>query len=173
MTSRASRASCVAAVMLLLMAMAAPDAQQRFIPGLFVSGPDGPVELIAYAEPVPDRRLRMIEGSLEDAPTVQPRATLRILCSIPLWQPAGLTIASEEIFRKDNSEMRSIPFATRALNVSTRELRSSDLERPERVARLLKNVKASESNPGLLFIVLSSGGMVRYYPVRLEIPAPH
>lgn len=65
-------------------------AQQRFVNGLFVSTPQGAVELITYGESMHNGQLRLQEGSLEDVPTVKPWTRLRILSSIPLWQPVAV-----------------------------------------------------------------------------------
>jgi hypothetical protein len=100
----------------------------RFIPGVWVSTPEGPVELIAYAELQPYGTLVMSRGSLEDAPSVRPHAMLRVLTSIPLWTPAGVFVTSEPVFKDRVAERRPLVYTGRKLNVYSHELRIVDLE---------------------------------------------
>lgn len=159
--------ACLAAAVLAPTALAARD--QRYINGLFVSAGAQPIELIAFAEAAPGRRLKMVQGTLEDVPTVGPHQMLRVLCSLPLWKPAGVMITSAAIFSEDDAETRRLPFATRMLNIYALELRLSDLERTDVVARLLRSVNASDDNPGYVFIILHSDGLTRFFPFRLAI----
>jgi hypothetical protein len=57
------------------------------------------------------------------------------------------------------------------VNVFALELRVADLEQPARVAQLLESVRASGDNPGYVFVVMFSSGLMRYYPVRLALEA--
>jgi len=107
----------------------------------------------------------MTTGTLEDAPTVH--EITRILCSLPLWKPAGILITTERIFREDRVEQRQLAFAVRKLNVYALELRVVDLERRAKIDSLLKTVRASHDAPGYAFVVLTSGDYRRYYPIRL------
>lgn len=153
-----------------MAALLAPPAyvpgQPGNVKGVFVGIRNGaPVELIAWAESRFQGQLRMASGSLEDVPLVS--SITRLLCSVPNWKPAGVIVASEEIFRSERAERRHLPISGRMLNVYTVELRVADLERPATVARLLRDVKASADDPGYVFVILQSGGLIRYYPFRI------
>ena len=141
----------------------------RFIPGVWVSTAEGPVELIAFAELRPIGTLEMTRGALEDVPGVRPHSSLRVLTSLSNWGPSGVLVASEAIFSDRLAERRSLKFAGRNLNVYSHELRIVDLESERSVARLLESVRASADAPGYAFVILYSSGMRRYYPVRLDI----
>ncbi len=154
---------------LILVAAAAAQgraaAQRGYPPGVFVGTPGGPVELIAWAEAIRNGQLRMSSGTLKDVPSVS--SVTRVLANLPNWKPAGVLIASEEIFRDEYAERRQLPFATRPLDVSAIEIRIADLERTDRLRRLLHNVRASEDTPGYVFVVMASGGLGRFYPFRI------
>lgn len=47
-------------------------------------------------------------------------------------------------------------------------MRIADLEKRERIENILKAVRASYDKPGYAFIVMSSDGYIRYYPMRLS-----
>ena len=154
-------------VALALTAAGLASAQARYIKGVFVASPDGGViELIAYAEARSNGSLQMTGGFLEDAPTLH--EVRRILSSQPLWRPIGVFVASNQIFDSDRAERRHLSIALRQLNISTYEVRASDLERRDTVERLLKSVKASVDSPAYAFVVLTMSGVAaRYYPIRL------
>ena len=155
----------------LLVALAglsasAAEAQRSYIKGLFVGTRSGtPVELIAWAEEGPRRRLGMV-GSIEDVPLV-PDIT-RLLCNLPFWKPVGVMIASHQIFRDERAERRYLRFATRPLNIYAVEIRIVELEQRASVERLYDNVKAGDDNPAYVFVILQSDGFVRYYPFRIQ-----
>jgi hypothetical protein len=139
----------------------------RYVDGVFValrSGP--PIELMAYAEVRSSGVLVMARGELEDAPFVS--ELVSVLASLPTWRPRSVTIATNEIFRDERAERRSVVFAVQKLNVYALGLRISDLERRDKIEQLLKAVRASYDNPGYAFIGMESSGInTRYYPMRL------
>lgn len=144
-------------------------AQQRFVNGLFVSTPSGPVELITYAEQMHHGQLKIQYGSLEDIPTVKPWPQLRILSSIPLWKPMAVLVGTGDIFRKQEPETRRLTVSARQFNVYATEVRASDLESVDKVAALFRAVRASEDAPGYVFVVLLSDSMTRFYPIRFSL----
>ena len=141
----------------------------RFVPGVWVSTPDGPLELIAFAELRSNGTFVMSSGTLEDVPSIRPHATLRVVTSLANWAPIGVLVSSESIFRERYAERRNLTYAGRKLNVYSHELRVVDLESEESVARLFKLVRASDETPGFAFVIMDSSGIRRYYPVRLTI----
>ena len=61
--------------------------------------------------------------------------------------------------------------AQQPVAVSTVAVRVADLERPERIAELLRAVKAPEGGErAFFFLILSSADMTRYYPFRIALP---
>jgi hypothetical protein len=142
----------------------------KFIPGVWVSTPEGPVELIAFADLRADRTLAMTSGTLEDVPTIRPHAWLRVLTSLPNWTPQSVIVSSTAIFSNPRAERRSVTISGRKLNVYSHELRIVDLESEQSAARLFKDVRASAATPMLAVVVMDSLGVRRYYPLRLALP---
>jgi hypothetical protein len=138
----------------------------RYQDGVFVAPRGGaPIQLVAYAEARSTGRLNMQRGTLDDAPLVH--ELVSVLTSMPNWRPQSVTISTEEIFRDERAERRSLVFAVTKLNVYALGLRIADLEQREKIESLLKAVRASYDNPGYAFIGMVSDGYVRYYPMRL------
>jgi hypothetical protein len=148
--------------------MAAAAAQTTYVPGVFVGTPRGPVELIAYSEIAPSGRMRMADRtSLDDVPTVE--TVQRILCSMPEWTPTRVWMASHEIFNDERAERRQLAVTHRQFNVYTVELRVPDLEDPEKVARLVKQVRGTGGEPAYVFVSMDNQlGVGRHYVVRLR-----
>lgn len=151
-------------------------AQPRYIDGVFVNTPSGPVELIAYAEPNFTGRLHLSNGAMDDVPTLA--AGCRVLVSIPGWKMVGAIVASEAIFDNPMAERRDLRWAVRTINIYAVDIMFRELDDPAFVTRMLKQVKASEERAGLVFVAVSNGGMrafsgtmVRFYPMRLEPPS--
>ncbi len=151
----------------MLVSVAFLWAQGSYQPGVFVGTEHGPIELTAYAEVATNGQLRMAKGSLENVPTVSD--IQRILCNIPNWNPGAIMIANQQIFRDERAERREIPFAIRRLNVSALELRVENLERKDRLVELVRGVRASEESPALVFVVMSTNGLSRFYPFRVRL----
>ena len=59
-------------------------------------------------------------------------------------------------------------FATRPLGASAVQARVSRLDSPEAIGKLMKGVKASETNPAYAFSTISNGGVTRDYIVELR-----
>jgi len=167
--NRLSFGVIVVAVLSLLVTSTVAGQQRQTIRGLFIGTRADRVELTAFAEATHGRRLRMAKGALEDVPAITPSSALRIFSSLPNWQPSGVVLGTAAVFTEDNSETRTLPFASRMINVFASEVRVVDLERPERVAQLLQTVEASGDNPGYVFVVMFSHGMIRYFPVGLAV----
>jgi hypothetical protein len=165
------RMSAASLVITLLAAPAVCAAQDReFDNGLFISTGRGPIELFAYAEKRTNGNLVMVHGTLEDVPRVD--TIISILVSMPLWRPAEMLIASDRIFHDDYYERVVLRFAQSRLSLTATGVRVSDVERRDRIDRLLKTVKASAKAPGYLFVILQLDGVNRYYPVRLDRELP-
>ena len=141
----------------------------RYVPGMYVSTPQGPIELITYAEGTSGGKLVLTNGSFEDVPTIIPGKHVRVLAAVPLWPPVGVLIATEDLFKTEKAEQRWLVFGMRKLNISSLEMRISDLESPNTVARLMKAVRATDDNPAYAFIIVGSQGLRRYYPIRLSL----
>lgn len=154
----------------VICAIARPLAGQAqtasYVPGVFAGTPEGPIELRAWAEATTSGQLRMASGTLEDVPTLP--EVQRILCNLPNWRPTFVLIASEAIFRDERAERRALPFAVRRINTSAIEVRIVDVERKDRLAARLRNVRASDQAPGYVFINMSSNGLERFYPFRVR-----
>ena len=91
----------------------------------------------------------------------------RILCNMPNWRPTAALVATEKIFSDERAERRQLPFAIRTINVSAIEVRIADLERADRRAKLLRDIKATPESPAYLFLAVETNGLIRYYPIRL------
>jgi hypothetical protein len=143
------------------------SAQADLIRGVFVGTPNGPVELLAYADRTTIGLLRMSYGSFEDIPAFH--SVSRVLCNLPNWRPEQVWLSTRMIFRDEFAERRILPFAVRPLNISALELRIRDMEDPGRVKKLLGYVRATASNPPYLFVTLSTGGVTRDYIAELLI----
>jgi hypothetical protein len=156
-----------AVALLVVLAGFAPEAQVvRYVDGIFVAPRTGaPVELIAYAEQTSVGRLRMAEGTLDDAPLIH--EAVSVLASRPHWKPIGAFVTTTHLFQDERAERRNMSFAVSKLNVYALGLRIADLENRERIEDLLRAVRASYDTPGNAFIVMSSDGYIRYYPMRL------
>jgi hypothetical protein len=136
---------------------------------MYVSTPQGPIELITYAEGTSGGKLVLTNGSFEDVPAIIARQDLRVLAALPLWPPVGVLVATVDLFKTEKAEQRWLVFGMRKLNISSLEMRISDLEKPESVARLMKAVRATDDNPAYVFIIVGSQGLRRYYPIRLSL----
>lgn len=145
----------------------AEAAEQGYATGIFVATPHGPIELTAWAEVMRDGQLRMAKGSLENVPTLTD--VRGILCNLPNWRPGSVMIASEAIFRDERAERREVKFALRLMNISAFEMRVEDVERTDRLAQLVRDVRASAEVPAYVFIVMSTNGLNRLYPFRVGV----
>ena len=156
-----------------MSAVAAPlrAGEQKFLDGLWLGTESGAViELIAWAEIQRFRPWRMANGSLEDAPVI-PR-TYRILSSMPAWKPAGVIMATPDVFSKDFDRVESVelPFSATKLSISTVEIGIPALEKWENVLRMRKSLKATDDKPLYAFLMLTNGAIVRLYPFRVDRP---
>jgi len=158
------------AAMLLALVSVTTAATPQYIPGVFAASKQGPVELISWAERTAAGRLRMVEGSLDDVPVLPD--FFRAMISMPFWIPISVLVGNESAFRDDTPELLPLVFGGRQLNARASELRIASLEKPEKVAQLLKRVKATTDSPGYIFIVIGSDGRVRYYPFRIAPQPP-
>ena len=78
-------------------------------------------------------------------------------------------IASEAIFRDERAERRQVAYALRLKNITAFEVRVEDVERKDRLARLIRDVRASAEDPAYVFIVMAANGLNRLYPFRVKI----
>jgi hypothetical protein len=166
---------CVlAACLLTVLSVAAPRGHaQQFLEGLWLGTEGGGViELIAWAEPDRYRPWRMANGSLDDTPVI-PR-TYRILNSMPAWRTIGVVAATTDAFTKDPDRLETLqlPFSAVKLTVSTVEIGVPELEKWENVLRLRKTLRATPEKPLYFFLALNNGVVTRFYPFRVDRPAP-
>ncbi|HEX6163791.1 MAG TPA: hypothetical protein VFZ31_10515 [Vicinamibacterales bacterium] len=164
--SRFGSAIAAAVLALLTLGLPAAFAQQQPIV-LFTSKEQIPLK--AYAEFMRSGVLQIVSGSIRDIPTVSDFSHFR--CGLTGWAPKGVMVASEELFKSETAERRLLPVFLKPVAVSTVSVRVADLETPERIAELLRAVKAPEGGErAYFFLILSSGDMTRYYPFRIAVP---
>ena len=161
------RAVAVAVVLVCALGQSSVVAGQTYHEGVFVATPHGPIELTAWAEVMRSGQLGMAKASLQNVPTVTD--FLAILCNVPNWRPGGVMIASEAIFRDERAERRQVAYALRLKNITAFEVRVEDVERKDRLARLIRDVRASDEDPAYVFIVMAANGLNRLYPFRVKI----
>jgi hypothetical protein len=155
----------------LAVALAIPAPSRAQNTGVLLFTEAEQIPLKAYAEFLPAGILRLTSGSEQDIPTIDTFRFVR--CSITGWQPAAVLAASEALFRSEYAERRLLPIATRPVGVTAVAVRVADLERPERIADLHKAIGEPEGGDNAyFFLVLTSGGITRYYPFRIRQPAP-
>ncbi|MBY0492786.1 MAG: hypothetical protein K2Y23_01105 [Cyanobacteria bacterium] len=160
--------SAAAAALAAVILLAPPMAIAQQAPVVLYTSKEQ-IPLKAYAEFMRSGILQLVSGSARDIPTVTDFSYLR--CGLTGWQPKGAMVASEELFRSETAERRLLPIFTKPVAVSTVAVRVADLERPERIAELLRAVKVPEGGEGsFFFLILSSGDMTRYYPFRIALP---
>jgi hypothetical protein len=160
------RAVVAAIVLVSAMAHASVAAAQEYHHGIFVATPHGPIELTAWAEVARTGQLRMAKASLGNVPTITD--FLAVLCNLPNWRPGGVMIASELIFRDERAERREVPYALKLKNISAFEVRVEDVERKETLARLIRDVRATDDFPAYVFVVMTANGLNRLYPFRVK-----
>jgi hypothetical protein len=157
-------------VVSLALSLSAPvAARQKFIDGLFMGTESGnPIELIAWAESQSTGTLRMANSSLEDAP-VLPR-TYRALLNMGSYDLIAVLAITRDVFSKplDRLERRELRYSVTRLAVTTYEIGIPDLEDWDKIQRLRKNLKATPDNPMIVFLIVSNGANVRYYPFFIE-----
>ena len=161
------RAVVVAVVMVGALMRGSIAAGQVYHDGVFVATPHGPIELTAWAEVMRSGQLRMAKASLGNVPTVT--EFLAILCNVPNWRPGGVMIASELIFSDERAERREVPYAVKLKSISAFEVRVEDVERKENLARLIRDVRASDDSPAYVFVVMTANGLNRLYPFRVRV----
>lgn len=153
-------------VAVVLVAWAATSAaQSRYIDGVFIHAGGEPIELLTFADRTSSGQLRLSSGSWEDVPIVE--SVRRVLCSLPNWKPSAVWLSTKRIFRDEYAERRVLPFAVRQLNIYAVELRVADMETPESASRFVRAVGATDDDPALLVVTMSSMGMTRDYVVQL------
>lgn len=141
------------------------SAQARYIDGVFIHAGGEPIELLTFAERTSSGQLRLSSGSWEDVPIVE--SVRRVLCSLPNWKPSAVWLSTRRIFRDEYAERRALPFAVRQLSIYAIELRVADMESAESVGRFVRHVGATDDDPALLLVTMSSMGMTRDYVVQL------
>ena len=166
MDNRSRRRSISAVIALAAVTLlAAPALAQQAAPiVLFTSTEQIPLK--TYAELMNTGVLRITSGSAKDIPTVAD--VMHFRCGLTGWAPKGVLVASEELFTSDRAERRLLPIVIRPVAVSTVLARSVDLENPEKIAELRRAVGVPEGgDKSYFFLILSSGGLTRYYPFRI------
>ena len=166
MDNRSRRRSISAVIALAAVTLlAAPALAQQAAPiVLFTSTEQIPLK--TYAELMNTGVLRITSGSAKDIPTVAD--VMHFRCGLTGWSPKGVLVASEELFTSDRAERRLLPIVIRPVAVSTVLARSVDLENPEKIAELRRAVGVPEGgDKSYFFLILSSGGLTRFYPFRI------
>ncbi len=161
---RRRNSAIAATVFLAALIASAPAAQQA--PPIVLYTSTEQIPLKTYAELMNTGILRITSGSAMDIPTVTDVRHFR--CGLTGWSPKGVLVASEELFVSDRAERRLLPIVTRPVAVSTVMARSADLEDPAKIAALRRAVGVPEGgDKSYFFLILSSGGMTRFYPFRI------
>lgn len=125
------------------------------------------IPLKTYAEFMRAGILRITSGAVKDIPTIDTFRMFR--CSITGWHPVAVLVASEDLFKSEYAERRQIPIALRPAGVTAVNVRVADLERPARIAELHRAIGRPEGGEdAYFFLVLTSGGITRYYPFRMR-----
>jgi hypothetical protein len=168
---RSRSISCVAALIAAVV-LASPIAAQQAAPIVLHTSTEQ-IPMKTYAEMMRTGVLRIVSGSERDIPTVTDFSYFK--CALTGWAPKGVLVASEELFVSDRAERRLLPIFTRAIGVSSVAVRVADLEKPERISELRRQVRVPEGgDKSYFFLILSSGGgvgdLTRYYPFRIATP---
>jgi hypothetical protein len=104
---------------------------------------------------------------VKDIPTIDTFRMLRT--SLTGWAPVAVMVASEDLFKSEYSERRMIPIATRPVGVTALAVRVADLEQPDRIRELHAAIQRPEGgDDAYFFLILTSGGINRYYPFRIR-----
>jgi len=126
------------------------------------------IPLKTYAEFMTAGVLRITSGAVKDIPTIDTFRMIR--CSITGWRPVAVMVASGDLFKSEYSERRMIPIAQRPVGVTAVAVRVADLEKPERIAELHTAIRRPEGGEdAYFFLILTSGGITRYYPFRMRV----
>jgi len=158
--------SCAATIAMLLAALAAAPARAQDTGVLLLTDLEQ-IPLKAYAEMMNAGVLKLAHGSTRDIPTINVFRSIRT--SLTGWRPVSVLVASNELFTSEYAERRLLPIALRPIAVSTLGVRVADLERPERIAELHQAIRKPEGgDDAYFFLVLTSGGLTRYYPFRIR-----
>ena len=161
----AGRARTSVAAVVLVLALSAPAAAQGTAILLFTDTEQIPLK--AYAEFMRAGILQLTSGSAKDIPTIDSFRMLRT--SLTGWRPVAVMAASEDLFKSEYSERRMIPIATRPVGVTALAVRVADLEQPERIRELHAAIQRPEGGEeAYFFLILTSGDMHRYDPVRIR-----
>jgi hypothetical protein len=160
------------AALLAPAVLAVPLAAQQAAPVVLHTSTEQ-IPMKTYAEMMRTGVLRIVSGSERDIPTVSDVSYFK--CALTGWAPKGVLVASEELFVSDRAERRLLPIFTRPTGVSSVAVRVADLESPERIGELRRQVKIPEGgDKSYFFLILSSGGgigdLTRYYPFRIATP---
>jgi len=167
--SRRRSISAIAAAAAAIIVIAAPSARAQQAPPIVLYTSTEQIPLKAYAELMKTGVLKVTSGSTRDIPTVADVSYFR--CGLTGWEPKGVLVASEELFSSDTAERRLLPIVTKPVGVSTVLARAVDLENPAKIESLRRAVGVPEGgDKSYFFLILSSGGMTRYYPFRIATP---
>jgi hypothetical protein len=155
----------IAAVAGIVVLLAVPAPAQDT--GVLLVTETEQIPLKTYAEFMNAGILRITSGAIRDIPTID---TFRLIrCSITGWHPVAVLVASEELFKSEYAERRQIPIALRPVGVTAVAVRVADLEQPSRIAELHRAIGRPEGGEeAYFFLVLTSGGITRYYPFRMR-----
>jgi hypothetical protein len=101
--------------------------------GIFVQTSQGVATLTAYAIPH-DRRLRMLNGSLDRLPAVPDVQVIN--CQLPNFKPVGVTVTTRALFESDYAERRTLTMYPKRKNVFATEVTIADINDPEKLIPL-------------------------------------
>jgi hypothetical protein len=161
---RSSKLIAALAGLVVVLAAAPAPAQDT---GVLLVTETEQIPLKTYAEFMPAGILRITSGAIKDIPTID---TFRLIrCSITGWHPVAVLAASADLFKSEYAERRQIPIALRPVGVTAVAVRVADLEQPSRIADLHQAIGRPEGGEeAYFFLVLTSGGITRYYPFRMR-----
>jgi hypothetical protein len=153
-----------------MLAAALPVRGEQAPPrGLFIGTRVNRVQLTAFATPIDGQRLQMAGGTLDDIPVISPSTGLRVFSAMPNWRPTAIVVGNAAVFGQGRVITRPVPFIARTIAPFALELRVTGLEDPGALARLVASVNGSGDEVAYLFVVMSSNGSTRHFPVRLKL----
>lgn len=124
-------------------------------PGVFVQDGETWVELRVWGRRN-GQRFDIGDARLEEIPII---ADFRgALVRLGTSRLGVAFVGTADSFKDRGGELRRLPFFSRPLNSRATAIRIADLERPERVGDLLRQVGASDEHPGYVFLSIGDTG---------------
>lgn len=127
-------------------------------PVVVVATADGDVTVAPWAMSA-SGILRMVDGTLADAPGVRGFAGLSVVHAN--WEFAGLILAKADILRRERAERRQLPTFSQRLDARRTRVVAKDLTDAARVARFIRDLEGSADDPVYAFVAVAPRGSSR------------